>query len=133
MTAPLPIGRMREARRAKRTSHQRSSLARRSMSLPGAGLAMPSGIQRRKSASSALGTTTGEAHRGLSDSKGKNAVSDSRQRVTAEQNYLGAQKMKERIPRTKTEAEELRRTIDEKTARLKAQRLEKEADEKERP
>jgi hypothetical protein len=40
--------------------------------------------------------------------------------------------MKERIPRTKTEAEELRRTIDEKTAR-QAQRLEKEAGEKERP
>jgi hypothetical protein len=60
-------------------------------------------------------------------------VGDSRERVAAEQNYLGAQKMKERIPRTTTEAEELRRTVDEKTARLKAQRLAKEADEKEHP
>ena len=57
-------------------------------------------------------------------------MGDSRERVAAEQNYLGAQKMRERIPRAKTEAEEQRRIVDEKTARLKAQRIEKEAADK---
>jgi hypothetical protein len=57
-------------------------------------------------------------------------MADSKERENAERNYLSAQKPPQKGLRAHSEQEEKKRASDEKTARLRSMRLNKEAADK---
>ena len=57
-------------------------------------------------------------------------MADSKERANAERNFLSAQRPPEKGPRARTEQEEKTHASDEKTARLRSLRLDREAADK---